>query len=312
MKYNVARNDKYILKLKTELEKKYGLNIQQIEAGSRGVDGETWVIFLSRSRKVFAKIAYMQGHKERLKNSTIAVNYMIQRGITNINKILLTKDEQSYMEFNDGILCLFDFIDGDIDFNIPYERVLENLIEVYKIGDNDVILRENFEIESIIEKLKQLIDIESRKNDELGQLLKKHKEQLNVDMSILKKAQKLINKDGKKYITHGDACVNIIKGSHQDYLIDWDDALVAPIERDCWFFMNSREKIININKILLKNNIDYELSNEMLVFYAYKSYIIYLNDDIEKYIQTGNKDVLNDIEDLFDGWVRERMESIKI
>ena len=49
-------------------------------------------------------------------------------------------------------------------------------------------------------------------------------------------------------------------------LIDWDDAMITPPERDCWFFMDYPEKIKDINKFFKKKKFDYELSKEMLLY----------------------------------------------
>ena len=48
----------------------------------------------------------------------------------------------------------------------------------------------------------------------------------------------------------------------------------------------------------------------MLAYYAYKSIIIYLNNDIEKYLKLKNQESLNDIEDIFEGWVFKKINSL--
>lgn len=54
------------------------------------------------------------------------------------------------------------------------------------------------------------------------------------------------------------------------------------------------------------------MCNDLLSYYAYKSFVIYLTDDINKYIELSDDTILKDIQDLFNGWVRQRMNAINI
>lgn len=312
MEFQINRNKEYIEKLKSTLEGKYDFFVENIEEGERGAEGETWFVRLSDSKKVFVKIGYMKRHIKRLKKSTIAMDYMESQGVKNINKAIKTMNNESFVEFNGGLMVVFDFIDGEIDFNIPYTRVIKNLLEIYKLGDNDVIQREDFNVDILIEELEKAIEISNKENDGLKEVLDKHKGQINEDINRFVSVHKQINENSNKYITHGDCCVNVMQAENGDFIIDWDEALMAPIERDCWFFMNFDSKITDINNLLKEGGVDYTISKELLLFYAYKSFVIYLTDDIYKYIELKDKEILSDIEDLFSGWVRLRIDSVKL
>ncbi|MBQ8299821.1 MAG: hypothetical protein IJX99_08240 [Clostridia bacterium] len=312
MEFKITRDEEYIVGLKSVLSEKYGLEIAGIEEGERGAEGETWLVNLANLEKVFVKIGYMKRHIERLKKSVECMDYMESKGVQNINKALKTTDAKSYIEFNDGVLVVFEYIDGEIDFNIPYTRVMENLLKVYKIGDNDIIQREDFNVALLVEELNKAIETANDKDDELKEVLEKHATEIKDDINKFVSLKDKIDENTNKYITHGDCCVNVMQASEGDFIIDWDEALMAPIERDCWFFMNFESKIDDINNILQENGIDYKLSDAMLLFYAYKSFVIYLTDDIYKYIELKDKDILSDIEDLFSGWVRLRIDAARI
>ena len=66
---------------------------------------------------------------------------------------------------------------------------------------------------------------------------------------------------------------------------------------------------------LKKIGIDYTLSNDMLAYYAYKSFIVYMTDSLYKYVELKNKEYIQDIENDFfsdKGWVRLRINAIKM
>lgn len=250
----------------------------------------------------------MAAHKERMKNSVIAIDYMESKNINNISKLIKTTDNKLYIDFNGGILVIYEFIKGEINYSISYKRVIENLIDILKLPINNEIDKETFNIEKIVEGLEKNIN-KSKEEMELFNVLEKYKAQINLDIENFKKISTLISKDTKMFITHGDASVNIMETDNGEFLTDWDEVLIAPLERDCWVFMNYEEKIYDINNILKQNNINNTLSKEMLTFYAYKSYIIYLTDTIDKYLELKNPGLLSEFDEFFSGWVRERLDS---
>ena len=198
-------------------------------------------------------MGYLKDHIQRLKRSVNAIQYMQENGVNNINKIIKNNKGRNYIEFNNEIVVLFEYIDGQVDFDIPYTRVMENLIKIYKLGDNQIIQREDFKVKEIIDNLNKAINSINNNETKLKNMLNLYNVQIQQDINNLLKLQRIVNKTGKKFITHGDCCVNIIEGKEKDCIIDWDDAMVAPIERDCWFFMNVKSKIDDINQMLIKN-----------------------------------------------------------
>lgn len=253
MEFKLKRNDSYLRELKETLSSNYSLVINDIKEASRGVDGETWNVYIDNNQKVFVKIGYLKNHIQRMMKSAVAIQYMQEHEVNNINKIIKNNVGNYYTEFNNGIIILFEYIDGQIDFDIPYTRVMENLIKIYKLGDNQIIQREDFEVEKLINNLNEAINSITNNVVNLKKKINFYNLQIQTDINNLLILQRRINKMGNKFITHGDCCVNIIEGSKKDYIIDWDDAMVAPIERDCWFFMNVKSKIDDINKMLVKN-----------------------------------------------------------
>ena len=129
MKFKINRNDEYLQELKKTVSANYNLKINDIKEANRGIDGETWNIYLDNNQKVFVKMGYLKDHIQRLKRSVNAIQYMQENGVNNINKIIKNNKGWNYIEFNNEIVVLFEYIDGQVDFDIPYTRVMENLIK---------------------------------------------------------------------------------------------------------------------------------------------------------------------------------------
>lgn len=310
MKFNLKRDASYKEKLGDSIEQNYGFLVKNIEEANRGVDGETWIITTKEEKKLFAKISYYEVHQPRFKSSLNSLSFLMNNGVTKINQLIRSLSNENYIEFNGGILALFEFIDGEIDYNYPYDKIINLLIDVYKINPADSgIVEEDFNIDHIIDKTNDLLN-KAKKVPNLVKVLNSNDKKLKDYIDKLKYFQKVCPKDGLKVITHGDACVNVMVGTEVK-LIDWDDAMVSPIERDCWFFMDFDYKLLDIDKALSDNDIQYQLNNELLAFYAYKSALIYLNEDISKYIETPEDDIIQDIDEIFNGWVNKKIEAIK-
>ena len=309
MKFNVDRDKEYIEKLQDVINCQYNLKINKIVESSRGVDGETWIAY-SNKNKYFIKIAYYNSHKKKFINSINTLNILNKNNIRNINKVIKTKLLQDYIDFEGGMLAIYSFVDGSIDYNHPYNKIIKYLTPIYKLDDDISMLKyEDFNVDGLINTTKE--NIKSAKKDKtLNKILSKYSNLLSDYFIKLGYYYSKVDKNSKMFITHGDACVNVMVSDNRACLIDWDDTLVAPIERDCWFFIDSYDKITYINEYLDKNGVDYTLSYGLLAFYAYKSALVYLNEAISKYFEIKNNDILIEIEEILNGWVSKKIESI--
>jgi len=305
-------NDKeYINQLKEIIKIKYGIIVDKINPGNRGNEAETWVIDCS-NKKYFVKIIFHETQLDNYINGLKINNFLSSINKENINNIIKTLNDEIYINFNGGILALFNFIEGEVDYNYSYDKIIKLLIPIYKIDIsehlNDYLL-ENYDIKSIIKKIDKCY-LKLDKNDKLKLLLDEyHDEYLSYNKKYAKYA-KLIDKNSKKVITHGDICQNIMV-SNPIKIIDWDESLIAPIERDCWSFINNIDQFNTVNQILKENNIDYKLDKNMLCYYSIKNAFIYLLSGITKYIKNKNEDELYDFKEIFAGWVNKKINILE-
>lgn len=309
MEFNVKRDQNYLKELKDCIINNYGLNISKITKASRGVDGETWIAIASRKR-YFVKISYYLSHKARFINSIKTLNILNKNKIKYLNSIIKTNNGEDYTNFNNGILAIYTYVKGEIDYRYPYNKLIRILTPVYKIkSDFKGLTYEDLKIKDLISRVKN--EIKSPYDSKLSKVIGDNLDKLNVYLNGLEYYYNRIDKNTPMYITHGDACVNVMVSRNEKCLIDWDDSIVAPIERDCWFFIDSKEKISYINKYFKRNQLNYKLSTDMLFFYAYKRAVEYIDELINKYKTTSYADNLDEINEILNGWVSDKLESIK-
>ncbi len=78
------------------------------------------------------------------------------------------------------------------------------------------------------------------------------------------------------YLTHGDAGGNFFIRNGRNYILDWDEVMYAPLERDAWVmgcYGWARELF---QDTLKANKIPYQLRLERLAFYCYHMYFFIL------------------------------------
>jgi spectinomycin phosphotransferase len=79
-------------------------------------------------------------------------------------------------------------------------------------------------------------------------------------------------------ITHGDGPGNVLRDARGTiYLVDWDDVLAAPPERDTWFHLLDAEREAAFLPLYRRSFPEYPADRRFCAFYLYKRYF----EDIE-------------------------------
>lgn len=304
------RTDKYINKLCDFINEKYDMKITNIQPTKRGFYGETWKIN-SLNQSFFVKIDYSQSHKHIYAQSFQIIEYINNQGIDFISQIVKTKSGQLYTHFNDGILGVFQWIDGinldEIGNDIRFEEY-KMLANIYKIKtDNISISIENFKGES--SNLFFNIWGNMEKTDLVSKHLEIYRPLLEHKAKRLSYFSQICKNDNSGFvITHGDSSRNIIIGKEKCYMIDWDIPLLAPPERDAWL-SSSKWGEQTFNYILKENGIDYELKAERLSYYGCYSFFMYLIEFIDKYLyELDFTYTINQIDKFINEWLTKECQ----
>lgn len=302
----------YLKSLIETLEAEYEFCIYNITPAQRGFFGETWKIVTDQGA-FFVKIDYWKYHQESYRKSLFTVAYMKACGVHCIPELLLTKDGCVYCEYQEGLVSVSEYIEGENREDYPLQDLFEKLAEIYKLESQDLDL----EIEDFTIKVyDQYVELKNQLNisDSICEILDNNIKLIETYRQSLQWISENITYDVDAFcLTHGDAGGNCIISEFDFHIIDWDSVKIAPIERDVWFFICDEKNIELIERILLYNGISYKINELYLCYYCYYSFIYYITEYLRSYIETKDpvrKEMLEKglREYFINGWIFNQLQ----
>jgi hypothetical protein len=315
--YNkVIRDEAYKAQLIKFIEMNYPISIGNLVEAKRGYFGETWKAD-TEEESYFIKIDYCDAHKQIYIDSFAVIDYLCKNGITHISKILKTKSNELYTSFNDGVIGVFIFVEGKNTEEYPISKLFKKLAPVYKVPvENLGIKKEDYDISYVDEYYSNLEKLKLYAADpniqELVCFLEEKSSLIELRACRLKLFANRCKDDYNNFhITHGDAGGNSILKDDDFTIIDWDQPMLAPIERDAWFFICKDENMKTINQILRSNKIEYKLQNDRLAFYCYFSFFYYLHEHLSCLFDFNEdvigKEIASNIKEYFVSWISNQL-----
>ena len=285
------------------IKKEYNFDVLSIVPAKRGYFGETWKL-TTADQSYFLKLVSSVSHKPRYENSFHIIQQINNQGIDFVSKIVKTVHGELYTHFDSAVLGVFEWIDGE---NIQNEhtkiyeyKMLGKIYTVLPAGLN--IPREDFSGKSADVFFAQC---ERLDNKELLSLFYNQREKIQHRAERLKLFANRCKSDlSKFFITHGDAGGNVLVKDKKFYLVDWDDPILAPPERDAWFCMHWDWAMDAFHKAMRHNGIFYTLRPERLAYYCYHMFFFYLNEFLKTYFESG--EIL--ISDYFTCWIEDNLK----
>lgn len=242
----------------------YNINIKSIDIAPRGFVGETYIIN-TENYKYFLKIFKNNRYFTNVLQALPVLEELKDLGINYINYPLPTKEKALYFSKDKRFYILFNYIEGENTQEIDVIKGYEYLIKIHKLTKK---------IKSPIKK--ETFDIAYKKEFEKGlrkyesiPLIEEHLEEVKKHWELFKQlSNRLKRKSFNMYITHGDAFGNFIKQGKDLYIIDWDDLLLAPIERDLWFFFENTEVV----DLYEKKFPGFIMNKDIIMYYIYNRF----------------------------------------
>jgi hypothetical protein len=310
---NVPRDSEYISRLLDFIRREYRLNPTDIVPAERGYYGETWRLGTSEDR-YFLKLDYSAAHKFIYRRSFPVIEHLCHHGVGFISKIVKTAERKLCAWFDEAVAGVFEWIDGE---NVKDERAriaeYQMLAKIYAVPAAGLILPraefgtgsaslffsqwDRLKLDSTNETTKgilELFDANRFKLEHRAKRLELFAWRCEFDTSHF-------------YITHGDAGGNMIAQGNSFFIVDWDDPMLAPPERDAWFYFSRSWAMDAFNKALRQNKIDYSLRLERLAYFGYHSFFWYLTKYLETYFDIGNQGagVAGKLTEYFSGWIED-------
>ena len=249
------------------LEERYGLSVQRLEPAPRGWVGETYVATDNERGLVFVKL-YRKGRLPP--NAVAALPVLVelrQRGIDQISFPIPSIRGSLHEPLIEDAFVLFEHIDGVLTEAFDREALGDLIARVHEQTRHvkTPVARETFAPEYGADLIRMLADSRDYSGrDEprlwLKEYLEGNGDQVKRDWEALRQVARGCREARfEPVLTHGDSLFNVIQGgtgvmqstgvmqgstgvvhngSGRIHLVDWDELLLAPAERDTWFYIS--------------------------------------------------------------------------
>lgn len=188
-----------------------------------------------------------------------------------------TSSGKPCIDFEGGVLGVFPFANGENREDYPLGMLFERLCKIYSLDISNAKIESDDIRTCDAKKVKELVKLcgETCHAAEVQRIIDDNRALINHCEKRLAEFAPFCTVQNKPlHLTHGDAGGNCIVSDNSFYIIDWDQACLAPIERDAWFFMQRWQQIELINKCL--EPIGEKLDSDLLCFYCYHTFFYYL------------------------------------
>ncbi len=223
----------------------YGLTLRRLEAAPRGWTGETFVATDSSGWRCFVK-AY---RPDRLPPDAIAalsvLHEMHRRGFRRATRPIATTAGTLRAAWRDRVVVLFDYIDGTPTTSFDAAEVGRLVAEVHDLTTalTTPIVRETFASPYAADLQRVLADVSAAaERDEITHGLRtfviERRDEHERDWATFDEVRARCQAAAfDLVVTHGDVQWNVMAGADGTLsLVDWDELLLAPAERDTWSF----------------------------------------------------------------------------
>jgi hypothetical protein len=302
----------------------YGLEGFTIEKAPRGFAGQTFFINTKSKNYVF-KIIPKERVSDNLDKSLLSLFELANLGIDNVTIINPDKFNKLSIVLGDSVCMLFDRIDAkwvspkDLN-NEQYLKVLNSLIRIQSFTkDIKSLPVENFEfkkhidIKNLLEKFESGIVLDEKTNL-LKTEIQPHVNFIKNQISSFEKILSVVETESKKcqwVITHGDYPGNVLVKDQKIFIIDWDELMLAPKERDAILVWGKYLDYLMQNK---------EVNSAVFGFYTFQRFFDDMHDFIIEIlrpdcdIQNAKKWIVEMLEECLnnDSWLIDLIQRYKL
>lgn len=276
-------------KLHALLVNEYQLTYVHLKPAPRGFVAETYHV-QAGEREYFAKIMQVSRYSMNLAASLPLLLELRQLGIANLSVPIPTHDGRLTVEQGGEVLALFEWIEGIATQNYPLAEYVQLLEKIHQLTPQ---LRSRPHREKFVVQCAKdfLVVWERLWMENLAypaefiayDLLMPIRAEIEADwraFEILAAEMKAAT-DLNFVLTHGDGPANVIVNeTGQLFLIDWDDAILAPAERDTWFHLldpQTRDQFLAVYRTIKP---DYAPDERAMRYYLLLRYF----EDIEGFL----------------------------
>lgn len=301
--------------LKQILKSTWQIDVYEILDAPRGFVAETFFVSSNHGEFFVKVIDATSRYIENILESLPVIVEMRDHGVLQISEILNTvKNTLAYTDKN-TVIIVFKKIHGKSTWDYRKDDYFQLLQKIHLLDPSkfkNQIQKELFTFTFEIELLKILGVLKKRKDiQELTGVDEKYIYEVEAVIKIFRNVISQCKQTNfNLHITHGDAPGNIIENPNKDlYLIDWDDVLLAPIERDLWYHDG--------DPLITKYYPNYNKSELAYTYYLLRRFLDDLSGFLDEIFKVSSSDIVihenaEGIKNDVTGWLLPLVKNIKI
>jgi spectinomycin phosphotransferase len=261
------------------LERAYGLVADSIEVGERGTVAQTWVV-RSRDAQRFVKLIPESRYSVNLEAGLPVQLALRDAGITEVPRPITSVDGRLSIRTDGALLAVYEYVNARHTRDFPLEALVDLIGRVHGAQLGVAVPPETFG-DATTDRLEAAIGdlLAGSWSDphrpsvvrELGPI----EGELRSDIAAYRELVEELRAgaDGERVITHGDAPWNVmVARSGGIFLVDWDDVLLAPRERDSWFHLLDRHEAAQFLARYRLVFRDYRVDERFFAYYLLRRY----------------------------------------
>jgi spectinomycin phosphotransferase len=300
--------------LQKVVQDKFGISVISLTPVPRWEAVRAYIVETSNHEHFFLKI-----YPDKIPDSAFRFAYDLfaKARIRNITHPIPTSNGQMRVEIGDFHIALFNLISGRTAeeqklTDGQLERLGELLAKVHQsktiIGEYSV--RENFDIPfkdrlaTVFNALSHVTGNSTDYKTRLKLFLEPHRQEFMQELETLEEVQRKVRRKHLEFVNcHGEPSpANILSSNDGEiHLLDWDDPIFAPKEKDLLFFKDNIEPVMKGYSLFSKNNI---IDPAVIEFYGHMWNLGEIVDYASKILFENHSDEQNQIwlDNLKGGW----------
>lgn len=237
------------LRIRSSLSGAYGIRVETMEPGARGTVAETWVV-TSPQGAFFVKAVPVGRHSALLEHSVPIQQRLWDAGYTQMNRPIPTSSGALTVALEPHILVVYELVDGVSTHDYPLEPYVDLLSALHgtSVPVGDQIETFGVDTTALVEPVIAAA-LADRDPDPLlvgvRETLDRLGPSLERDIAAARRIRASLEhrRDLSMVITHNDAPGNVMVSTDgRLVLVDWDELLLAPRERDTWPHLISTDR----------------------------------------------------------------------
>jgi len=301
--------------LKKVIQEKFGISVISLTLVPKWETARACIVESSNHANFFLKIYSDDSIPDS--SCRFAHDLYAKMGITNITNPLATSNGQMRIQLGGFHIALFDLISGTTaEQHKLTERQLERLGELLaKIHQSKTIIgeysvREHFEIPfknrlvAIFNDMSKISGSSTKYKTQLKLFLEPHRQKFLEELETMGELQRRLRRKNLEFVNcHGEPSPGNVLSSNSGevYLLDWDDPIFAPKEKDLLFFKDNIGPVMRGYSSFSKDN---NIDQDVMEFYGHMWNLGEIVDYGGKILFENHNDAQNQIwlDNLKGGW----------